>query len=192
MPFKVVVSPVSEVFEATDLRLHLGLGPGEADWDPLINDYIAAARAKAENYTRKLFLTQTIVATFDGFGSGGIYLPIGPAQSISSVEYRTEVEGWREIPAEMYRVFLERSPGYLKPAGNQSWPIPICEPENVRVTYVAGEADSKAEIHPDILQAIRLMVAAAFHDRGDEPQKPFPRGIHPGAEDLLACHREWI
>lgn len=192
MTFKVITPPASEIFAADDLRGHLGLEAGESDLEPIVNDYIAAARAKAQAYTRKLFLTQTVLATFDGFGSGRLQLPIGPAQSVTLVEYRPDGGTWQEIPAADYRAYLAEQPGYLMPPYGGTWPVPAHEPECVRITYVAGFGDERSAVDPDILQAIRLMVADAFVNRGDEERKPFPRDIHPGAEAKLASHREWF
>lgn len=192
MPFKVTVPPTAEIFSAKDLRLHLGLGAGETEWDDLINDYIAAARAKAESYTRKVFISQTVVATFDNFGSGTLYLPVGPTQSVDKLEYRAPDGEWQEITSARYRAYLENSPGCLQPIPGGNWPIIALEPESVRVTYQAGFGANRTSVHPDILQAVRLMVADAFENRGDEGRKPFPRRIHSGAEDFLSGHREWF
>lgn len=192
MAFKVITPPASEIFAAVDLRGHLGLEAGESDLDPIVSDYIAAARAKAQTYTRKLFLTQTVLATFDGFARGRLCLPVGPVQSVTKVEYRPDGGAWQEIPDTDYRAYLAEQPGYLMPPHGGTWPTTAFEPECVRVTYVAGFGDDRTAVHSDILQAIRLMVADAFVNRGDEELKPFPRNIHPGAECLLASHREWF
>jgi uncharacterized phiE125 gp8 family phage protein len=193
MSFKVIIPPAAEILSAEDLRPHVGLGAGESDWDTLLNGYIAAARSKAESYLRQRLITQTILATFDSFPRNGtIILPVGPAHSVSKIEVRDAECVWQDVPSESYRAYLSDFPGLIRPLPGSSWPVLSAEPENLRVTYVAGVSDTSAGIDPAILQAIRLMVADDFFNRGDEAQKASDQRMHPGAEALLSDHREWV
>ncbi|EBA18395.1 hypothetical protein RSK20926_11769 [Roseobacter sp. SK209-2-6] len=192
MPVQHLAFLEDEILSAAELRSHLGLGPDEADLDSLVDGYIAAARAQAENYLRKVLRRQRVLAIYDCFGGSRIELPKGPASSVEKVEYLSPVGNWVEVPEADFQAFLAISPGYLRPAFGGSWPATIQAPESVKVTYVAGCADEAAELPPDILQAIRLMVADMFINRGDEAHKQKQKGMHPGAEALLSPYREWF
>ncbi|MEP3633688.1 MAG: phage head-tail connector protein [Shimia thalassica] len=195
MSYSVTTPPESEIMTAQDavLRQHLNLGADEADWDELIDAYIASARARAESYTRKKFLTQTIQAIFTVRGNSALALPVGPVQSVISVEYLDDEGNWVTVEAGEYRVHLYGTPAYLVPETGADWPYaPILQADNLRINYVAGFGDESDAVDRDILQAIRVMVAFDFVNRGDDRRAVFSNGLHPAAEDTLSRHRDWF
>jgi len=170
------------------LRQHLRLEAGETDADTLLAELIAAATARAEAYTRRRLLTQTVRLTLDGFGIGGLEatpLPVAPIQSVDQVQYKDNAGAWQTVQAADYRLVDSVEPHELWPAFGRTWPVPEREPAVVRIDLVVGYGAAASDVPPDIVQAVRMMVAHLDQNR-EAADTPF------GVETLLGPHRIWI
>jgi uncharacterized phiE125 gp8 family phage protein len=195
MTIQTIVPPAAEIFTAAEMRPHLRLEADEADQDTVIDEYIAAARDKAESYLRRRLLTQTVRLTLNGFGSwhsSSIALPIAPVQSVSKVEYLDSAGVWQTVDPTAYRLIDSCTPKTLYPATGWQWPTPANEPANVHIDLVVGYGAAASDVPPAILQGIRLLVAHMFQNREGviigENAKELPLGVG----DLLSDHRFWV
>ena len=169
------------------MRQFLRLEADETEQDTLLAALLAAARAKAESFTRRRFITQTMRLTLDRF-CPRIELPVAPIQSVDEVAYQDDAGDWQVVATTVWRFVTSRTPAELHLAEGQSWPIPRLEAAVVRIDLTVGYGDAGTDVPPDILQAIRLAAAHAYYNRESAADGRLPEG----ARDLLAPHIFWV
>lgn len=172
MTLSTLVAPASEPLSADDpvLKLHLQPTGIDSDENQLLEAYIASARSMVETYLRKRLITQTVRLTLDGFGCGGssaIRLPVFPVQDVDQVQYLDGAGVWQTVDASQYRLVDSVAPFRLAPVYGGIWPVPRLDRATVHIDLVVGYGENGSDVHPDILQALRLQVAHMFCNRGD-------------------------
>lgn len=196
--------PAVEPVSLSDMKDYLRVdGTSE---DDVITAMIKAARLKAEQYTGKRFITQTIKMVMDHFpyydntyyGSGTTYLmagvpvsigttkpvilPHGPIQSITSVVTYKEDNTSATFAASEY--FVDTVSGRLILNQGQTWPTELRTHSAVEITYVAGYGDAATDMPTDIIQAIKQIVQVMYETRETECSLPC------GASMMLNMYRE--
>jgi uncharacterized phiE125 gp8 family phage protein len=155
------------------------------DEDPLIAAMLAGAVRQAERESGLQFLTATYALTLDDFpracaedGAGVIRLPVGPALSVSSIAYRDADNAPQTLSPADYAVGLKT--GRIRPVSfwPSTYPYGL---ENVTVTYTAGFGAAAASVPADAVQAVLLILADRYENRGDEvssfhAERPIPAG----------------
>lgn len=190
------LSPPSAPFGASDalLRQMLRLDVAETDEDTLIDGLIVSAVARAEAFTRRRFLTQTVRLVLDDFcgdEAGRIALPVTPIQSVDQIEY-TDTDGVDQVLASTeYKIQRSGVGELLVPEYEKSWPSVRSQGDAVRVDLVVGYGDDAADIPADILHAIRLDVAHKFTIRESVVLGDSVAELPMGARDHLNSHRVW-
>lgn len=141
------------------------------DDDSLIEMLIKAARKKAENYTGRAFITQTIEygVSFIPYGHI-IYLYYPPVQNIESIT----VDGVA-VPSDKY--FLSGDNALVTSLELQSK-----VPDGVVIRYVAGYGDIPGDVPFDIREAILKLVAYSYENREQD-------GMPTGAKTALYMYR---
>jgi len=159
-----VTGPVDEPLSLEEMKEHLRVDA--ADEDALIADYITAARAAAEAYTGRAFVTQTWQAHFAGWPADGVLeLPLPPLQNVTWVKYTTEAGVLNTLAANVYRVVTASEPGCILLAPNQSWPIETLDAGlPVVVQFVCGYG-SAAAVPAGMKQAMRWLVGHMTENR---------------------------
>lgn len=128
------------------------------DDDLLLGMFIAAARAKAENYTGTALITQTWEQTLDAFPPAQIELLRPPVATITSVTYVDELGATQTLSSSLYTLDASTYPGWLLPAFNTEWPDTQDSANAVTIRYVSGGASA-----PDDVKAWILMTAAFMY-----------------------------
>lgn len=114
---RVLVPPATEPITPTELLERARLKGSDAEGNPLLVDYIAAARGQVEQDTGCALLTQTIAVGFDGMP---VRLPWPPLQAIVRVtaidadglSYEVDPLTYQVDTLSMpARVFWARAPG---------------------------------------------------------------------------------
>lgn len=194
MTFQTVTPPAAEILAFDDVHQQLSKEADETYDQALIESLIASARDRAETYTRRRFITQTVRLTRDGFGRGfscPIGLPIAPIASVDKVDYLDGAGDWQTVAASDYRLITSCEPYELVPAYGKSWPVPRIERANVRIDLVVGYGADHSFVPPTILQAIRFMVAHMYRYREDRAPGGDTSSLF-GTEGMLDPHRIWI
>lgn len=191
---KLVTPPTTPVVSLAEAKNHLRVF--HSDDDAYIDALVSAAVGLidgADGWLGRAISAQTWEYSVDRFPcsdayghAGRIHIPLAPLTSITSVKYT----GSNGVEADVagYRAFGIGStqPGYLLPAVASSWPSTICEPESVRIIFVAGYED----VPQGIKHAILLMVGSWFENRediGDGKMVELPLA----SKALLMPHRNW-
>lgn len=137
--------------------------------DDLIDSYIKAERIYLEEYTRRKFITQTVVEYADTFlYHFPLILELAPVQSITSVEYIAEGDtDYTTLASTVYDSDIRSEPAFIELAESQSWPALADKRNAVRITYIAGYGDEGTDVPEPIRQAIALRAASNFFRRED-------------------------
>lgn len=163
--FRRTVEPTVEPLSLEEAQAHL------RQTDPAhtaeIQALLAAARARAEGYCERAFLTQTWVSYFDGFGSGELLLPRPTLISVTEVAYLAdESDTWTVVASTVYEADVVSKPGLLRLKPSQSWPTAYSRPRSVRVTTTNGYGATAATVPDTIRHAVRLLLG--HYDRHRE------------------------
>ena len=168
MHLKLITPPTVEPVTVEETKLHLRLDGNEED--NLISALIKAARQKAEEYTRRAFITQTWEVAVDSVTST-LCLPRPPVQTIEAVT----LDGQAVAP-ENYglavNLFYTKNPLYA------------VYPGGLVIRYVSGYGSTAEDIPQAIRQAILMLVAHLYEHRGDVAEE-----IPPMIKSLLQPFR---
>jgi uncharacterized phiE125 gp8 family phage protein len=147
--------------------------------DSLFDLWIAAARQHYEEQTGTQCITATREYWLDAFPwDRRIELPRPPLQSVASVEY-LQADG-------TYATFIDDtvSPAILpyrvdpvagEPArrgqivllDGYAWPVVLCQPKAVKITFDCGFGDTAVEV-PAVIRHALLLLVGHFHKFGEE------------------------
>lgn len=156
---QLVVAPSEEPLTLLQAKTFLRI-EHMAD-DDAISRAITAARQAAEQYIRSVLLSQTWEYTVANPSGGKLYLPWVPAQSITSIVLTTEDGATSTLNAANYRLSVD---------GHAVLIEPFVSIEKLTVRYVAGLANSAAEVPSSIVQGMLHHITVMLENRnGSEP-----------------------
>jgi len=182
-------STPTEPITLEEARAHIHAFTDVTEEDTLIEALITAARAFAENYTNRVFLTQTWELVLDAFPSGILELPKAPLQSVTSIIYIDNDGTEQTLAASAYKQDTVTDPGRIAPAYGTIWPSTRSEPNAVTIQFNAGYGDQAANVPQPIRQAMLLMIAHLYDNRAAvETGGDFYR-LPLGVDALLAQYR---
>lgn len=159
-----VTGPTSEPMTLAEARSQCSLS--HTLDDARLAGLILDAREWAQGYTRRAFMEQTFDYFLHEFPQE-IRLPIGPVQSITSIQYYpttpTSPVGRLTLGAEYYDADLVSMVPTIYQAEGYEWPSTYERTNAVVVRFVAGYTAQ----HPDLLTARQAMLlhVEAHYDR---------------------------
>ena len=181
-------APSLKVISLSEAKDHLKISG--SDEDAYLNALIKSATTHAENFTERSFLPQTWEATLDSIqyhkGSNEwwdgkrevsigsvkgreseITLRRGRIESIKSFKYFTL--GDVELVFDSENYFLDKGnfTGRIILKNGRTWPTGLRNRLAVKITYEAFIADTKSELNADIIEAVKLILAHLYENRGD-------------------------
>ncbi|WP_245458295.1 head-tail connector protein [Rhizobium leguminosarum] len=191
---KLVTPPATPVVSLAEAKSHLRVFHNDDDaYIEALVDVAIGMIDGADGWLGRALVEQTWEYSIDRFPcsderghAGRVHIPLAPLMSVSSVEY-TASDG-TSLAASGIRTFGDGStlPGYVLPAVGTSWPSTLCEPESVRITFVAGYEDVPAGIK----HAILLMVGHWYENREDVSDGKLAE-MPMASKALLMPHRNW-
>jgi len=156
MYLRLVTPPAVEPVTLEEAKQHLKIDGNEDD--SLITALITAARQRAEEYTRRAFITQTWEVAVDSVTST-LCLPRPPVQTIEAVT----LDGQAVAP-ENYGLMVTNL-FYTK------IPLHAVNPGGLVIRYTSGYGDTTNDVPQAIRQAILMLVAHMYEAReGQAPQ----------------------
>lgn len=185
MGLQLVNAPEEEPVSLAEAKAHLRVT--SADEEALISALIVAARAHAEAWTHRCFVTQTWELVLDCFPSWTLEFPNAPLASVESITYVDTAGEEQTLDAAEYQVDTKTDPGRLMPAYGLHWPATREQLNAVTIRFVCGYGDAE-DVPAPIKAAILLIVGHLFRNR--EENSNFPLHELPlGADRLLAPYR---
>ena len=160
----LISGPVIEPVSLADAKQWLRVD-GTAE-DELISALITSARLVVEAHTRLLFVTQTWRALYDNWPSGeAIQIPLAPLLSLDSVKVYDAAGVGSIIPAASY--VLDYSPMGARMAFLTTPPAPGRKLAGIELQMILGFGPAAADVPPTLRQAIKMLAARWFENRGD-------------------------
>ncbi len=168
MPYVVSTAATVYPVSASTLKAHLRVD--SSDEDTILTQYLAAATAWVEDYTKRPLITRTMTLTLDTFPSSGeIVLPFSPVTAISSVKYYDTAAAQQTLSSSAYWSVLNEidGPGRIILKSTESWPdLQEDRPRAVEVIFVCGYgATEDVSVPSEIRSAILLLAAHYFENR---------------------------
>lgn len=173
---KVAAIPASPaLIDRTLLNLHTSLE--EADFDDLVEMYLAAAVEWAEGFMHRTIISRAhewTLRDFPRYGRQEIRLPRGKTQSVEQIVYArngstttlTGPSSGSPADADWQEQLDGDDGGLLMPPRGSDWPTTDDDvPAPVVVHFTAGWA--AADVPVQIKHAVAMYVADAFENRGD-------------------------
>jgi len=156
MYLRLVTPPTIEPVTLEEVKLHLRVDGTEED--SLISALITAARQKAEEYTKRAFITQSWELALDS-ASGKVYLPRPPVQAINEVILDGEIVSTENYALVGQDVFYAKIP------------LNAVNPAGLVIRYTSGYGNTATDVPQAIRQAIMMLVAHLYEHRGDEAEE---------------------
>lgn len=174
-PLVLVTGSSDEPVSRTEAKTWLRIEEEEVHEDALVDQLIAMARARYEEYTGRALLKQTWDYYLDeGFPpeAQGVELPRWPLVSITSVTGFSDTDatdtGGTAMNSSEYYVDTAREPGRVVPFGAYSFPSATRVANAAIVRFVAGETSQTSGVPSYAKQTIKQMIAHAYEHRGDQ------------------------
>jgi hypothetical protein len=119
-----------------EVKLHLK--QDISDDDVLISAFLASARAYAETYCSKQFVSARLALQVDAFPCWELHLMRGPVVEIESIQYLDASGVTQTMSSTDYWLDAYTDPAKLTPALNKSWPATANRGGAVTINYKAG------------------------------------------------------
>ncbi len=157
-------SPAVEPVTVSEAKAHLRVDA--SDEDTLIEGLIAAAVAHLDGMgvLGRAMITQSW-ATWVCNSPGVVTLPVGPFQSLTSVEYYDTNNTLQTATLSDYETRLSGDFVTVRPKSGFSWPGAYSRDDAIKITYVAGFGDAAADVPQSIRQAILLLIGHWYENR---------------------------
>ncbi|MGB4107768.1 MAG: head-tail connector protein [Alphaproteobacteria bacterium] len=182
MILNLVTAPASEPISLEEAKSHLHIDSNSED--TYIATLIAAARAFAEKYTGRAFVSRALryeVKEFptrrDYCDPAALYLPIAPVISVESIRYINTDGDEITLDEETYSLIQDDEDPYIVPAHEVEWPTDLRDQVNaVKIEFKAGYSyneDSSppeevtANVPPDIKTALKLLLTDWHNNRAN-------------------------
>lgn len=166
MALTIVTAPASEPVSLADAKVHLRIPSAVTADDAYITALITVARQWVENYTNRALITQTVDWTMDDWPDLPVKVPMSPLQSITSIKYYDTSDTEATWSSDNYAVDIASTPGRIDLAYGCSLPSTTLRDMNgVVIRFVAGFGTAAANVPPNIIHAIKLMLTHYYEYR---------------------------
>lgn len=168
MYLRIVTPPQIEPVTVEEVKQHLRIDGSEED--NYLASLITVARQRAEEYTRRAFISQTWELALDR-ADKMIYLPKPPVELIESVT----LDG-REVDPKNYEL-LGSNVFYPK------IPLNTVKPYGLVIRFISGYGDNPEHVPQAIRQAILMLVGHLYEAReGQAPQVQYVAQTRAGVD----------
>lgn len=180
MTTKRITPPAIEPVTLAEAKAHLRVD--HDDEDTLIEGIIAAASAHfdGQGVLGRAMITQSW-ATWVRNSPGVVTLPVGPFQTLTSVEYYDADNSLQTDAVGNYEVRLSGDFVTVQPKAGFAWPGAYSRPDAIKITYVAGFGDAGTDVPASIRQAMLLTIGHWYENREavtDGTPKELPMAVN--------------
>ena len=191
MSTALVTAPTKEPISLAEAKLHLRLPVDFLDDDILVERLIQTARERAENITRRRYITQTWDYFLDDWPDEDyIEVPFPPLLSVTTVKYKDSDGTQTTWAATNYIVDIKAEPGRVVLADGISWPSDSLYPSNpIEVRFVCGYGATLDMVPANIKSAMLLMVGELYERREEAIVGQGINQVELSTEALLYSYR---
>lgn len=187
--FSLSTPPASEPVTISDFEAQKKLTLDGSEYDK-VTGFLVAAREACEAFTRRAFIAQTWVASFDAMNgvSGNdfwmldgvncqtvlmiprvIELPRPPLVSVDSIEYYSDGSDTpTTFPSSLYQVSMIGNRGRVMLRTGSVWPSGLRPMDSIVITYTCGYGTAN-EVPQSIKEAIVELAAHWYENREGQP-----------------------
>lgn len=176
-------APAQGALPVAALKAYLRMGTGfepvaDATEDAALAGFLRAAIATVEARTGKVLLTRVFRLRLEDWRDpAGQALPLAPALSVQSVEMTDRGGTVTPVPPAAWRLVPDSQRPILAPTGASLPAVPMGG--SVTVRFEAGFGTSWDSVPGDLAQAVLMLAARYYEDRGfDSGQNiALPHGV---------------
>lgn len=151
------------------------------DDDDLVRSLLVSARLLVEAQTRRLLVTQGWRLTFDAWpATRRLHLPLTPFQGLGAIAVASADGTMQALSPALYE--LDPAPLAPRLCLAPLLPAPGRELAGISIDVTAGYGSAPADVPAPLRQAILMLAARWFENRGDAPTDT---EIMPAAIDAL-------
>lgn len=160
----LVTGPAVLAVSLSDVKTHLKVS-GSSE-DTYLTQLIEAAVEVAEKYTKRDFITKTYRQLQDTFFNVN-EVRKSPNVSVTSVKYYDVDNVQQTLSSALYYALNYSQYLGIFPVDNASWPSTYLRPHAVEINFTAGYGSAPSNVPAGIKQALMMMVAYLYENRGD-------------------------
>ena len=169
-------APACEPVSLAEARAHLRIVGN--DEDALLASLVTAARRVVEARTGLCLMAQGWMCFRDSWPETGVIeLPVAPLLSLEEIGVHGEEGEKAVIDAAHYLVDATSRPARVLLRGSRLWPRPGRAVNGIAIRLTAGFGTAAADVPQPLRQAVLLLVAHFFAQRGDEAGPALPAGL---------------
>jgi uncharacterized phiE125 gp8 family phage protein len=184
MATTLVTAPASEPVSLAEAKAHLRVV--HSDDDQLIASLITAARRVVEARTGLCLIAQDWMCFRDDWPEDGVIeLPVAPLRAVEEIGVYGEDGQKAVIDPAHYIVDAASRPARVMLRGSRLWPRPGRVVNGIGIRAEAGFGPLPEDVPQPLRQAVLLLVAYVFAQRGEETGGGLP--VNLGA--LLSPYR---
>ena len=184
-PF-LLSGPTIEPVSLAEAKAWLKLDTNEED--DLVGALVTSARLVVESVTRRLILTQAWRFVLDEWPPGkNIDIPFAPFQSLTAIRVYDAANAVQTLAPALYRV--EAAPERARVAFAEAPAAPGRASAGIEIDVVFGYGDAPASAPAPLRQAIKLLAARWFEDRGDAFADPAGAQLPAAVAALVGPYR---
>lgn len=163
-------APAQGALPVAALKSHLRMGSGfeaveDATEDAALAGFLRAAIATVEARTGKVLLTRVFRLRLEDWRDpAGQPLPLAPALSVESVELADRSGAVTTVPPSAWRLVPDNQRPVLAPVGSSLPAVPMGGAVTVR--FAAGFGTTWDKVPGDLAQAVLMLAARYYEDRG--------------------------
>ncbi len=164
-----------------ELRAYLRLGTGfdladDGDENRALAGFLRAAMATIEGRTGKVLLRRDYrLVLQDWRDPCGQPLPMAPVGRVDAVQIEAADGSLRTLPPESWRLVEDVMRPLIRPRGAALPDVP--DGGSAVIRFTAGFADEWALVPADLAQAVLMLAARYYEDRGQEAGRALPMGV---------------
>lgn len=187
MPTILLAGPAAEPVALAEAKDFLRVE--HADDDNVISALVASARLHVEAATRRALIAQSWRLVADAWpGAGRLAVAPVPLRQVTAARVHDEAGGTVAVGPEAFAIDAASAPAILSFAP-WSLPAPGRSVAGIEIDFEAGYGADAADVPEPLRQAIRMLAAHWYENRGDaaagSPALMFP----PSVAALLAPYR---
>ena len=172
----LVQAPASEPVSLAEAKAQLRVN--HDDDDQLIAALITAARRVVEARTGLCLIAQHWLCLRDDWpGDGEIALPVAPLAAVEEIGVIGEDDATAVIDPAHYIADAAARPPRVLLRGSRQWPRPGRAVNGIAIRVEAGFGASPQDVPQPLRQAVELLVAHFYAQRGDEPGGGLPLSL---------------
>jgi len=163
MSYQITVQPATEPITTAQAKTHLKIEI--SDDDTYIDTLISSARKYCEQYTNRVFITQTWRQNEDNW-SNPIKLKVNPVVSLTSLKYYDTNESQQtitDLPANFQKDF-NSDVAKIYEGLTVAFPSLGCTVNPIEIITVCGYG-AASDVPEDIKHAIKIMVSYLYENR---------------------------